>query len=71
MTDTMKSRMVASFHRWNVQSGWLARQPWLKRRNLSGICASHDHVHRKREDILAEFLLDQHAAGGRASTSSK
>ena len=37
---------------------------------LAGICAAHDHVHRKRDDILAEFLLDQHAAGGRASTSS-
>ena len=26
---------------------------------LAGICAAHDHVHRKAEDILAEFLLDQ------------
>jgi hypothetical protein len=26
---------------------------------LAGICASHDRVHRKRDDILAEFLLDQ------------
>ena len=26
---------------------------------LAGICAAHDCVHRKREDILAEFLLDQ------------
>ena len=38
---------------------------------LAGICAAHDHVHRKRDDILAEFLLDQRAVGGRASTSSK
>jgi len=26
---------------------------------LAGICAAHDCVHRKSEDILAEFLLDQ------------
>ena len=26
---------------------------------LAGICAAHDCVHRKAEDILAEFLLDQ------------
>lgn len=26
---------------------------------LAGICAAHDHVHRKSDDILAEFLLDQ------------
>ena len=26
---------------------------------LAGICAAHDCVHRKPEDILAEFLLDQ------------
>lgn len=26
---------------------------------LAGICATHDCVHRKRDDILAEFLLDQ------------
>jgi hypothetical protein len=38
---------------------------------LAGICAAHDHVHRKRDDILAEFLLDQQAIGGRAATSSK
>jgi hypothetical protein len=38
---------------------------------MAGICAAHDHVHRKRDDILAEFLLDQQAAGSRASTSSK
>ena len=28
-------------------------------RALAGICATHDCVHRKSEDILAEFLLDQ------------
>jgi hypothetical protein len=26
---------------------------------LAGICATHDVVHRKSDDILAEFLLDQ------------
>ena len=26
---------------------------------LAGICAAHDHVHRKSTDILAEFLLNQ------------
>jgi hypothetical protein len=26
---------------------------------LAGICAAHDRVHRKPDDILAEFLLDQ------------
>jgi hypothetical protein len=26
---------------------------------LAGICATHDAVHRKSDDILAEFLLDQ------------
>jgi hypothetical protein len=26
---------------------------------LAGICATHDCVHRKADDILAEFLLDQ------------
>jgi hypothetical protein len=26
---------------------------------LAGICAAHDVVHRKSDDILAEFLLDQ------------
>ena len=28
-------------------------------RALAGICAAHDHVHRKPTDILAEFLLNQ------------
>ena len=28
-------------------------------KTLAGICAAHDHVHRKADDILAEFLLDQ------------
>jgi len=28
-------------------------------RALAGICAAHDHVHRKSSDILAEFLLNQ------------
>ena len=26
---------------------------------LAAICATHDHVHRKSSDILAEFLLNQ------------
>lgn len=26
---------------------------------LAGICAAHDHLHRKKDDMLAEFLLDQ------------
>jgi hypothetical protein len=28
---------------------------------LNAICAAHGHVHRKKEDLLAEFLLDQSA----------
>ncbi|HYE87762.1 MAG TPA: MEDS domain-containing protein [Vicinamibacterales bacterium] len=43
---------------------------------LADICASHGHVHRKREDLLAEYLLDQHdpaadtaAGSGSASVS--
>ena len=28
-------------------------------RALGAICAAHDHVHRKADDILAEFLLEQ------------
>jgi len=26
---------------------------------LAAICAAHDHLHRKGDDLLAEFLLDQ------------
>jgi hypothetical protein len=26
---------------------------------LSAICAAHDHLHRKADDLLAEFLLEQ------------
>lgn len=29
-------------------------------RALAAICAAHDEVHRKADDILAEFLLGQH-----------
>lgn len=28
-------------------------------RALADICAAHGHVHRKKDDLLAEFLLDQ------------
>lgn len=28
---------------------------------LAAICAAHDHLHRKADDLLAEFLLDQPA----------
>jgi MEDS: MEthanogen/methylotroph, DcmR Sensory domain len=31
---------------------------------LKAICDAHDCVHRKREDMLAEFLLDQHEIKG-------
>jgi len=34
---------------------------------LAGICAAHDHVHRKSSDILAEFLLNQHDVKAPAS----
>lgn len=27
--------------------------------SLAAICAAHDHVHRKPDDLLAEFLLEQ------------
>ena len=37
---------------------------------LASICASHDHVHRKADDILAEFLLDQQEIRGTPATSS-
>ena len=36
---------------------------------LAGICAAHDCVHRKPEDILAEFLLDQQHVKGAAAQS--
>jgi hypothetical protein len=35
---------------------------------LSGICAAHDRVHRKRDDILAEFLLDQQGVRGSSAS---
>jgi hypothetical protein len=38
---------------------------------LAGICAAHDRVHRKRDDILAEFLLDQQDVRGATTTSSE
>lgn len=31
---------------------------------LAGICAAHHHVHRKADDILAQFLLDQQDVRG-------
>ena len=30
---------------------------------LGKICEAHNHVHRKKDDLLAEFLLEQHDAG--------
>ena len=33
---------------------------------LRSICDAHDCVHRKRDDMLAEFLLDQHLTTARA-----
>jgi hypothetical protein len=43
---------------------------------LSDICESHSHLHRKKDDLLAEFLLDQqenvgeHRDAGDAAASS-
>ena len=31
------------------------------RQMLPAICAAHSHLHRKKDDLLAEFLLDQRA----------
>lgn len=36
---------------------------------LVDICACHGHVHRKSDDLLAEFLLDQHVAAPSPSQS--
>jgi hypothetical protein len=30
---------------------------------LGEICGAHSHLHRKKDDLLAEFLLDQRAGG--------
>jgi hypothetical protein len=38
---------------------------------LAGICAAHDRVHRKADDILAEFLLDQQDVRGATATPSE
>jgi len=38
---------------------------------LAGICAAHDHLHRKADDILAEFLLDQQDARGATPTRNR
>ena len=38
---------------------------------LAGICAAHDRVHRKADDILAQFLLDQQDVRAATSTSSE
>ena len=38
---------------------------------LAGICAAHDRVHRKADDILAQFLLDQPDVRGATTTSSE
>lgn len=36
---------------------------------LGDICASHSHLHRKRDDLLAEYLLEQ--PGVSAATASR
>jgi hypothetical protein len=38
---------------------------------LGAICAAHDHVHRKPDDILAEFLLDQQDVRGATTSFSE
>ena len=38
---------------------------------LAGICAAHDRVHRKADDILAEFLLDQRDVRGATATTNE
>ena len=38
---------------------------------LAGICAAHDHVHRKPDDILAEFLLQQQDVRGTSASTSE
>jgi hypothetical protein len=38
---------------------------------LGRICETHHRVHRKKDDVLAEFLLERHdASGPRGSTGS-
>jgi hypothetical protein len=34
---------------------------------LADICAAHSHLHRKKDDLLAEFLLDQRDGAAAAS----
>lgn len=36
---------------------------------LSDICSVHDHLHRKKDDLLAEFLLDQRDGRSDAASS--
>ena len=38
---------------------------------LVDICAAHTHLHRKADDLLAEFLLEQNAALARDGSSSR
>ena len=38
---------------------------------LAGICAAHDRVHRKADDILAQFLLDQQDVRGVTAAPSE
>lgn len=38
---------------------------------LAAICAAHHQVHRKADDILAEFLLDQQELRGSSATTSE
>lgn len=42
-------------------------------KSLAAICAAHSHLHRKADDLLAEFLLDQPdvKAGGHTQSSSR
>jgi len=34
---------------------------------LNAICAAHSHLHRKKDDLLAEFLLDQPGVSARTA----
>jgi hypothetical protein len=36
---------------------------------LNAICAAHSHLHRKKDDLLAEFLLDQPGVSSRPAAA--
>jgi hypothetical protein len=38
---------------------------------LAEICASHSHLHRKKDDLLAEYLLDQKDVKSSRASSSR